>query len=71
MNYHVFKLEHVKNRAYVIDLCGNKVYYGTMYRCRKFIDYMEGREQHGREENDSVTGWKDGVPLDNERKAVD
>ena len=71
MNYHVFKLEHVKNRAYVIDLRGNKVYYGTMYRCRRFIDYMEGRENNGRKENDSAVGRQNSVFMDVQGKACD
>ena len=36
----VFKQMNVRNRAYVIDSKGNKVFYGTVYQCGKFIDYM-------------------------------
>lgn len=48
LRFHVFRDADRKNRAYVIDLRGNKVYYGTLYQCRKFIDFMkEGAEQNG------------------------
>lgn len=40
--YRIFKLLNRKNRAYVIDNRGNKVFYGTLYRCKRFIAYMEG-----------------------------
>ena len=47
IRYHVFRDADRKNRAYVIDLKGNKVYYGTLYQCRKFIDFMkEGADQN-------------------------
>lgn len=44
--YHIFKLMNSRNRAYVIDLRGNKLYFGTVYQCRRFIEYMlkEGNE---------------------------
>ena len=36
-----------KNRAYVIDEHGNRVYYGTRYQCKKFINFMqEGDAEH-------------------------
>ena len=48
IRYHVFRDTDRKNRAYVIDLKGNKVYYGTLYQCRKFVDFMkEGAGQGG------------------------
>lgn len=48
IRYHVFRDSDRKNRAYVIDLKGNKVYYGTLYQCRKFVDFMkEGAGQDG------------------------
>ena len=48
IRYHVFRDSDRKNRAYVIDLKGNKVYYGTLYQCRKFVDFMkEGDAQNG------------------------
>ena len=36
----VFKQMDVRNRAYVIDNKGNKLFYGTVYQCGKFINYM-------------------------------
>jgi len=48
IRYHVFRDSDRKNRAYVIDLKGNKVYYGTLYQCRKFVNFMkEGAGQDG------------------------
>ena len=45
--YHIFRDFNRKNRAYVIDLCGNKVFYGTIYQCRKFVDFMnKGDAEH-------------------------
>ena len=35
-----------KNRWYVVDLTGNKLYYGTKAQCRKFIKYMEGSKNN-------------------------
>lgn len=46
LRYHVFRDADRKNRAYVIDLKGNKVYYGTLYQCRKFIDFMKEEADH-------------------------
>lgn len=43
----VFKLMNIRNRAYVIDSKGNKLFYGTMYQCGKFIEYMKGDESNG------------------------
>ena len=40
--FRVFKQMNVRNRAYVIDSKGNKLFYGTVYQCGKFIEYMEG-----------------------------
>lgn len=39
--FRVFKQMNVRNRAYVIDSKGNKLYYGTVFQCNKFISYME------------------------------
>ena len=39
--FRVFKQMNIRNRAYVIDSKGNKVFYGTVYQCNKFISYME------------------------------
>ena len=40
--FHVFKQLNVRNLAYVIDNKGNKLFYGTVYQCGKFIEYMKG-----------------------------
>lgn len=45
MDFVIFKQLDIKNRAYVIDLKGNKLFYGSIYQCKKFIDFMrEGGE---------------------------
>ncbi len=41
----IYKLLNVRNRAYVVDSKGNKLFYGTEYQCKKFIEYiMEGEK---------------------------
>lgn len=45
--FHIFKQLNIRNRAYVVDAKGNKLFYGTVYQCEKFIKYMEGDEEHG------------------------
>ena len=58
--FHVFKQLNVGNRAYVIDNKGNKLFYGTVYQCGKFIEYMKGGTDHERtNENDSITERKE------------
>ena len=52
--FHVFKQLNVRNRAYVIDNKGNKLFYGTVYQCGKFIEYMKG------DSNDESTSHKMG-----------
>lgn len=42
----VFKLLNVRNRAYVVDSKGNKLFYGTEFQCKKFIEYMKGEAQN-------------------------
>lgn len=37
----IFKLLNIRNRAYVIDSKGNKLFYGTVYQCEQFIKYIE------------------------------
>ena len=50
--YHIYKLMNIRNRAYVIDRKGNKLFYGTEYQCKKFIQYMmEGEKEDGTTEN--------------------
>ena len=46
--FHVFKQLNVRNRAYVIDNKGNKLFYGTVYQCGKFIEYMKGDSDNER-----------------------
>lgn len=51
MTFTVFKQMDVRNRAYVIDSKGNKLFYGTVYRCEQFIKYMnEGGSENGKRE---------------------
>lgn len=58
--FHVFKQLNVRNRAYVIDNKGNKLFYGTVYQCGKFIEYMKGDSDDERTiKNDSVTERKE------------
>lgn len=42
--FRIFKQLDVRNRAYVVDLKGNKLFYGTIFQCQKFINYMKGEE---------------------------
>ena len=49
MMLRVFKQLDVRNRAYVIDTKGNKLFYGTLYQCRKFVDFIKEEM-----ENDSI-----------------
>ena len=42
----VFKLMNIRNRAYVIDSKGNKLFYGTEFQCKKFIEYMKDGDQN-------------------------
>ena len=50
MMFRVFKQLDIKNRAYVVDNKGNKLFYGTVYQCGKFIEYMlEGSVEKGSE----------------------
>ena len=57
--YHIFKLMNIRNRAYVVDQKGNKIFYGTLYQCGKFIEYMKGGSDHERTiKNDSITERK-------------
>lgn len=58
--FHVFKQLNVRNRAYVIDNKGNKLFYGTVYQCGKFIEYMKGDSDNERTiKNDSITERKE------------
>ena len=68
--YHVFKQMNVRNRAYVVDPKGNKMFYGTVYQCRKFIKYMEGDESNDTTERDSAAIRENRDSMDQQRKAV-
>ena len=35
-----------RNRWYVVDGKGNKLYYGTKGECQKFIKYMKGEQKN-------------------------
>lgn len=52
--FRVFKQLDVRNRAFVVDQKGNKVFYGTIYQCKKFISYMEGDSENGEDERHTV-----------------
>ena len=59
--FRIFALQDIRNRAYVIDLKGNKVFYGTRYQCEKFIKYMEDENDghfniSGRKNRDFMEG---------------
>ena len=41
----IYKLLNVRNRAYVVDSKGNKLFYGTEFQCKKFIEYMKEGER--------------------------
>lgn len=45
--FHVFQLKDIRNRAYVVDNHGNKIFFGTLYQCKKFIEYMREGETDG------------------------
>lgn len=47
--YHIFKLMNIRNRAYVVDAKGNKIFFGTLFQCQKFIEYMKEGEPDGTE----------------------
>ena len=39
--FKVLKMKGKRNRAFVLDRKGNKLFYGTLFQCGKFIKYME------------------------------
>lgn len=53
--YHIFRDSENRKRAYVIDIRGNKVFHGTVYSCRKFIDFMKGTEKDGTMDREGQT----------------
>lgn len=63
--YHIYKLMNIRNRAYVIDRKGNKLFYGTEYQCKKFIQYMmEGEQEDGTSENCIIKTESHSVSMD-------
>ena len=63
--YHIYKLMNIRNRAYVIDRKGNKIFYGTEYQCKKFIQYMmEGEDNDGATENCIIRTESHSVSMD-------
>ena len=40
MVLHVFRIPETRNRFYVVDNNGNKLFHGTIYQGGKFLDYM-------------------------------
>lgn len=53
--YYIHRQMNVRNRAYVIDRRGNKIFYGTPIQCQKFIDYMqEGDADNERRDPDRM-----------------
>lgn len=42
----IYKLLNIRNRAYVVDSKGNKLFYGTEFQCKKFIEYMKEGENN-------------------------
>ena len=56
--YRIFKQMDVRNRAYVIDSKGNKIFYGTIYQCNKFINYMMEDSKNEHEKDCRVAEWK-------------
>lgn len=55
MMLRVFKQLDVRNRAYVIDNKGNKLFYGTLYQCKKFVEFIKEEMENDRTiENDKI-----------------
>lgn len=57
----IFKLMNIRNRAYVIDSKGNKLFYGTEFQCKKFLEYLE---------KEGVTNVSNGDGMDAKRQAM-
>lgn len=57
----IFKLLNIRNRAYVIDSKGNKLFYGTEFQCKKFLEYLE---------KEGVTNVSNGDGMDAKRQAM-
>ena len=53
MTFTVHQIKNVRNRAYVYDDRGNRLFYGTLFQCGKFIEYMlEGSDSDARNQLD-------------------
>lgn len=47
MVLHVFRIPETRNRFYVVDNNGNKLFHGTISQCGRFLEYMlKGDENH-------------------------
>ena len=57
----IFKLMNIRNRAYVIDSKGNKLFYGTEFQCKKFLEYLE---------KEGVSNVSNGDGMDAKRQAM-
>ena len=68
--YRIYKMMDAKNRAYVVDMRGNKVYYGTVYQCKNFIKYMEGDDDNAKIRKCRTAIRQKRDRMDAERKAV-
>ena len=72
--FYVFKQLNVRNRAYVIDNKGNKLFYGTVYQCGKFINYMNDEggsdDERIRKHDCAIAEQQNRDPLDELRKTV-
>ena len=57
----IYKLLNIRNRAYVIDSKGNKLFYGTEFQCKKFLEYLE---------REGVSNVSNGDGMDAKRQAM-
>ena len=57
----IFKMMNIRNRAYVIDSKGNKLFYGTEFQCKKFMEYLE---------KEGVLNVSNGDGMDAKRQAL-
>ena len=56
--FYMLRMLDQRNRAYVIDRQGNKIFFGTLNQCRKFISYMKEEDQDG-QMSDSGAGIRE------------
>ena len=62
--YNILHLKNIRNRAYVVDNQWNKIFYGTDYQCRKFIEYMKEGVDHAESGNSGAVQRKDCVQME-------